>query len=219
MSLIASLKKNQKSAKLDFGIHTSIALRKVDISERTSATGPSSLFLFLNFVKVVDNTVVGEFEASWFKLKNTDERPFENLREMCVQVDALLQCYYTEDEIDVVMKDLFTDNAWTTVKEIEEAKMTSEALKTFMKNFQEKVYTLLSVKTGQTQEDAILRLKLCLNKKGDNVQIPMFGAFVENSNVPEEATKLYFSSYEKKNNSKQGNVSSATTISNSMSNI
>ena len=216
-SLFASLKKDQKSTKLDFGIHSNIALRKVDITEHVGSSGPSAMFLFLNFVKIENNNIVGEFEASWFKPKNTDEKPFEKIRELCIQVDALLKCFYTEEEVDEVMSDLFKMNEWVELDDMKDAKYSSEALKIFMSNFQERVYKLLHPKVGQTQEDAILRLKVCLNKKGDNVTIPTYGAFTELMSVPEEATQLYFSEFEKKNNSKQGNTISAPVAS--MSNI
>ena len=199
-----SLLDKVKVSPLQFGIHKNIVLSKVDITPKKRNGMPTKRFLHLTFTKIDPETGKRKAEStfSWWKLDPTSDNFMTNMKQLLVQLDGILKLYYTEEEIDAQMEDLFKEWKFKTVSDVENYKWKKKDADLFMNKLSEKIAEALKIKIGF--DSTQFKLKLPLDNKGQYPELPRYGVFVESMDVSDEKSTLSFSDYEQKNNALAG---------------
>ena len=210
-NLAGSLLDRAKVAKLGKGIHDNVVITKVDTTERKSNGIPIKKMVYITFATIdtVSKKKKHEAEISWWTLDPSSEYFFSNLREYCVQLNAILGLYMTEDEAFKAMESTFSEFDFTTATEMEEYKWKKSEVTTIQDELASAFATAIEPFVGVNSVP--FRFKLSTDSKGENVAFPSYGVFVEPMTVAE--TKLKFSESELKNQSKAGNTTAVAPAS------
>lgn len=210
-NLTGSLLNRVKVAKLGKGIHDNVVILKVDTQGRkNNQSVPLKKMLFITWATIDPATKKKkqEVELSWWTLEPTSEYFFSNLREFCVQLNAILACYMTEEEAFEAMSTAFDEFEFKSVQEIE----TTKWKRNDVNSIQDTLATLFekAITPFIGIDSTPIRLKISTDPKGENAAYPNYGVFVEPMTVKE--TRLKFSDSELKNHSKAGNTTLAPKV-------
>jgi hypothetical protein len=207
-----SLLNKLKVSQFEKGIHDDCVINKVDIVDRKGQNGPINKMIYITFAQLDANKKrKAETELSWWKPEAGSEYFKTNLQEMCVQLHNILSCYVGEEEAFEAFEGVFESTGVTNAAEIETKKWKKSEVDALFDLIKTKFYTAIEPFIEETTP--MLRVKLTTNFKGEDVEIPKYGKFVE----PMSATTstLKFSDAELKTHSKQGNVAKKSDTANS----
>ena len=210
-----SLLNRAKISQFQKGNHDNVIITGIDIKDRKGQNGPINKMIYIKFAQLKNDKRVAESELAWWKPDPTSEYFVTNLQEMCLQLHNLLEVQIGEEAAFEAFKGVFNDLDIANQIDIHnkkwkqsEVNKLNDALKQAFKESYDKV-----IADGQTP----FRLKLTTNYKGEGVEIPKYGKFVEPMDVEESSLK--FTSSELKAHSKAGIVSSKPSSSTTVATI
>ncbi len=207
-----SLINRAKISEFQKGIFDDVIITNVDTKDRKGQNGPINKMIYIKFAQI--NSVgkrVAESELAWWKPDVTSEYFKTNFQEICLQIHNVLEAYLGEDAAFDVFEHAFEDVAITDHTEIEHRKWKQSELNTIISRLK-KDFTGAITPFINNKEHKI-RLKLSTNYKGEDIEIPKYGKFIESMKI--ESTELKFSVNEIKTHSKAGNVGSGAAASSS----
>ncbi len=196
-----SLLNRAKISQFQKGIYDNVVITGIDIKDRKGQNGPINKMIYIKFAQLKDGKRVAESELAWWKPDPTSEYFVTNLQEMCLQLHNLLEVQIGEDaafdafagvfeEIDGIESQQDIHNKKWKQSEVNKL---NDALKNAFKNAFDKI-----------EAQKPFRLKLTTNYKGEDIEIPKYGKFVEPMDVKE--SQLKFTANELKTHAKAGNV-------------
>lgn len=195
-------------AKLGKGIHENVVISKIDMEDRKKNGLITSKNLFITFATVDPATrkKKAELEMSWWRLNQTSEYFFDNLREMVIQINGILTTVMDEDEVYKAMEDLFADWDFKSVDDMKDHKWKKPDVEKFMTNLKGKFLELIKSHVGLDSK-TLLRVKVTTDKKGEYPEMPKYGTFTES--MEQEESNLRFSDAELRMHSNGGTVQNA----------
>jgi hypothetical protein len=216
-SLAGSLLNRVKVARFSKGIHDNVVITRVDTEERKSKGTPIKKMIYITYAIIDPATKKkkNEGELAWWTLDPTSEYFFDNLRQLCIQLNGLLACYMSEDEAFAVFEKAFDEFEFTAVSDIEAYKWKKKDVDTIQDKLKDLFSTAVAPFIGT--DVAPIRLKVSTDSKGENISYPSYGIFAEPMTV--EQTVLKFSESELKNHSKAGNTSIARPASSALTSL
>ena len=209
-----SLLNRVKTSEFQKGIFDNVMITNIDIKDRKGQNGPINKMIYLKFAQLNDaSKKIAESELSWWKMDITSEYFKTNLQEFCFQLHNILATYTDEDKAFDAFSKVFDVIGITDHNEIGNRRWKQTEFNSLItaikETFLENMTPFINVK------DNLIRLKLSTNYKGEDIEIPKYGSFVESMNV--ENTQLKFSAAELKTHSKAGNMGNTNTITASSS--
>jgi len=201
-----------KVSSLSDGIHSNIYISSVDIEQRKGKNGPINKMVYIKFAQLDSNgKKKAETEVGWWKPDATSDYFKTNLQELCIQLHNILNCFMDEEEAFKAFDDVFESNGITKLENIEGRSWKKSETDALLNSLSEAFETAIAPYVGNTND--LLYLKLPTNYKGEDVEIPRYGRFVEAMAVGD--TTLKFTDAELKTKSKGGNVAkkAVTTMS------
>jgi hypothetical protein len=212
---MSGLLSKAKISQLAMGIHDNCVISNVDIIDRKGNNGPINKMIYIKFTQLDEaNKRKAESELAWWKPDVTTDYFKTNLQEMCIQLHGILTCFMPEEDAFDAFENVFEASGVTDPAEIETKKWKKsevDVLFIALKDAFHKAITPFIAK-----QDAPIRLKLTTNYKGEDIEIPKYGKFVESMTVD---PTLKFSDAELKTHSKAGNVAAASPASSSKATI
>ena len=190
------------------GIHDNCIVSSVDTKERKGRNGIINKMIYLAITKLNnDGKPVAEVEVSWWKPDPTSEYFYTNLLEVAYQTTNLLKAYMPEDEVYKQFDGIFEAFDCKTVKDIEEKKWKQSEVKQLLESISTAFKEAIEPYIGDKEK--LIRVKLTTDHKGQGVEIPKYGPWIEP--MTQEETKLYFTANEEKAHSKAGITSAPRT--------
>ena len=207
-----SLLNRVKTSEFQKGIFDNVIITNIDIKDRKGQNGPINKMIYLKFARLNDaSKKIAESELSWWKLDITSEYFKTNLQEFCFQLHNVLASYTDEDTAFDAFSKVFDVINITDHTEIENRKWKQTELNTLITTIKE---TFLENMTPFINaKDNLVRLKLSTNYKGEDIEIPKYGKFMESMKIKD--TELKFTAAELKTHSKVGNVNTIPASSSS----
>lgn len=203
-----SLLNRVKVPEFQKGIHENIILTNVDMTDRRGANGPINKMVYLKFAQLNESgKKVAESELAWWTPDITNDYFKTNLQEFCAQLHNLLEAYLGEEPAFDVFANVFDDIKVADQAEIETRKWKQSEFKKVIVKIKDAFLAAITPFIGGT--DNTLRVKITTNYKGEDIEIPKYGKFIEPMSI--EKTALLFTPAEIKTHSKAGNVSVAAT--------
>jgi len=197
-----SLLNRTKISNLSKGIHDNMVVTNIDIKDRKGQNGPINKMIYIKFAQITDEGKrLAESELSWWKPDPSSEYFKVNLQEMCLQLHNIVSCYVGEDKAFDAFKDVFNSTV-TSHEEIENKKWKQSEVNTLNTALKDAFVTVMAPFINNTKSK--LRMKLTTNYKGEDVEIPKYGIFLEPMTV--EDSTLKFTAAELKTHSKSGTV-------------
>lgn len=197
-----SLINKAKTSEFQKGIHDNVLITNVDIKDRKGTNGPINKMIYIKFAQFKDGKKVAESELSWWKPDVNSEYFKTNLQELCLQIHNVLEVFIGEDAAFDAFANVFDVVDITDQKEIESRKWKQSeatALLTGIKDaFNEAITPFVN------NSENLIRVKLTTDYKGEGIEMPKYGKFIEPMST--EETKLKFTANELKTHSKAGNV-------------
>jgi hypothetical protein len=192
-----------KVSQLIDGIHPNVMINKVDTKTRKGKNGPINKIIYITLTQLdAEKKRKAEAEVGWWKPDATNDFFKTNLQELCIQLHNILSCFMTEDEAFDVFAGIFEGVGITKVAEIESKSWKKSEVDTLLGSLADTFKEAITPYIGNSDE--LLYLKLATNYKGEDIEIPKYGKFVEPMSIGE--TTLKFTDAELKNKSKAGNV-------------
>lgn len=176
MGLLNSIRNNSRQASLEAGLHNDMYLKAIDIKDRKVNGLVIKKNCFIKFAKLNTKTggIIGETEVSWFRFDFDSEYVVENAVEQLAQMVAILELFYTPEEVDeqfTVLEEFATPEEFT-------AKLTTKVgAKELNEAINAKMAIMLEPLCGDTEK--LFRIKLVYDKTGKYLQTPQYGDFVE----------------------------------------
>lgn len=202
-----SLRNRAKTSEFQKGIHAPVMITNVDIEDRKGANGPINKMIYIKVAQMLDDKKVAESEISWWKPDVTSEYFKTNLQELCLQLHNVLEAYIGEDKAFEAFSTVFDFLGLDDYKEIESRKWKQSEISILFTNLKKSFIDAISPYINRA--DCPVYLKLTTNYKGEDVEIPKYGKFIEPMSVGE--TKLKFTLAELKTHTKAGNMEVANT--------
>jgi len=204
-----SLLNRTKISSLSKGIHDSIVITNIDTKDRRGQNGPINKMIYIKFAQITDDGKrLAESELSWWKPDPSSEYFKINLQEICLQLHNIVSCYVGEDKAFDAFKDVFNSTV-TSHEELEDKKWKQSEVNTLNTALKDAFVTVMTPFINST--DSKLRMKLTTNYKGEDVEIPKYGLFLEPMTVTDSMLK--FTAAELKTHSKSGTVIAKTAAS------
>lgn len=198
-----SLLNRAKTSEFQKGIFDNVIITNVDTQDRKGQNGPINKMVYIKFAQINDTgKKVSESELAWWKPDVTSEYFKTNLQEICLQMHNVLEAYLKEDPAFDVFNDIFENIGISDQIEIETRKWKQSEVNLIIGNL--KAAFLKAITPYINNNEHLIRLKLSTNYKGEDIEIPKYGYFVEPMTV--ETTELKFTTNELKTHSKSGNV-------------
>jgi len=195
-----SLLNRAKISEFQKGIHDNVIITGVDIKDRKGQNGPINKMIYIKFAQLKDGKRVAESELAWWKPDPTSEYFVTNLQEMCLQLHNILETQIGEEEAFNTFSGVFEDLGITDKKEVYDRKWKQSEVNKLI----ESLKTAFKTATDKIEDWKPFRLKLTTNYKGEDIEIPKYGKFVEPMDVEESTLK--FTANELKTHSKAGNT-------------
>jgi hypothetical protein len=203
-------------ANLQKGIHNNCFIKGVDIEERKGKNGIINKMVYIDIAKLgKNNKPTAGVEVSWWKPDPTSDYFITNLQEMCLQLHNLLAAYVGDEEAFKAFSKVFDSVGIKDYNEIERKKWKQSEVNTLIKALSEAFKEAIDPYVGDSTK--LIRVKLTTNYKGEGVEVPKYGLWVEP--MSKESTELYFTDAEVKTHSKSGitagnNGTSVSTVLN-----
>jgi len=198
-----SLLNRAKISEFSKGIHDNCIITNIDIKDRKGKNGPINKMIYIKFAQISDTGKrLSESELSWWKPDPTSEYFKVNLQEMCLQLHNIVSCYIGEDAAFDAFDKVFDDLDLNSHLDIENKKWKQSEVNTL--NAALKGAFVTAITPFLNNDEKLVRLKLTTNYKGEDIEIPKYGIFLEP--MSEEKTKLKFTANELKTHSKAGTV-------------
>jgi len=193
-----------KVSTLADGIHSNIYISAVDTATRKGKNGPINKMIYIKYAQIDSNgKKKAEAELGWWKPDATSDYFKTNLQELCIQLHNILSCFMEDEDAFAVFAGIFEDQGIKKLSDIEGKKWKKSEVDTLLKDLSTAFETAITPHLNNT--DDLLYLKLATNYKGEDIEIPKYGRFIEPMSVGD--TTLKFTDSELKTKSKAGNVS------------
>jgi len=210
-----SLLNRAKISEFSKGIYDNCRITNIDIKDRKGKNGPINKMIYIKFAQLNEaGKRLSESELAWWKPDPTSDYFKVNLQEMCLQLHNIVSCYMSEDEAFEVFKDVFNDLDIEKHEDIENKKWKLSEVSTL--NIALKDAFVAAMTPFLNSEEFPIRVKLTTNYKGEDIEIPKYGLFMEP--MSKEKTSLKFTANELKTHSKAGNVKVGTSTAVSSTN-
>jgi hypothetical protein len=212
---VRSLLNRVKTSEFQKGIFDNVLITSVDTQDRKGQNGPINKMIYIKFAQLNDaGKKVSESELGWWKPDVASEYFKTNLQEICLQVHNVASAYVGDDAAFDAFSTVFDFLDLEDQSEIETRKWKQSELNTVITNLKTSFETVITPFINNTEK--LVRLKLSTNYKGEDIEIPKYGKFVEPMTV--ETTELKFTTNELKTHSKVGNVETKGAASSSNTN-
>jgi hypothetical protein len=210
-----SLLNKVKTSEFSKGIFDNVIITGVDVQDRKGANGPINKMVYIKFAQI-DETgkKLKESELSWWKPDITSEYFKTNLQEICLQLHNVLEAYIGEEEAFNAFSTVFDFLELDSHEEIETRRWKQSELSALINELKESFETAITPYINKM--DQLIRLKITTNYKGEDIEIPKYGKFVESMSV--EKSTLEFTANEIKTHSKAGTVTTAAATAPSSTN-
>jgi hypothetical protein len=197
-----SLLSRVKISELQKGIHDNVVITNVDIKDRRGQNGPINKMIYIKFSKLNDSGKrLAESELAWWKPDPTSEYFVTNLQELCLQLHNILEVYIGEEKAFEAFSDVFSDiKGIETHQDIHNKKWKQSEVNTLLTNLKSAFKDAMD--SALKDSEVKFRLKLTTNYKGEDIEIPKYGKFVESMDV--NPSTLKFTTSELKTHSKSG---------------
>lgn len=191
-------------ARLGKGIHDNVVITKVDIEKRRIKGQPIKKLIYITYATVDPTTrkKKQEVELAWWELDPSSQYFFTNLRELLVQIDGILKCYMSEEDVNKAMENTFTMFDGMSVSDIEVHAWKRSELDQLCDELAATFAAAIKPFVGVS--GPLIRFKLSLDYKGEAVAYPKYGIFTEAMTV--DPTNLKFTDAELRDQSKAGNT-------------
>ena len=205
-----SLLNRAKTSEFQKGIFDNVMITNVDTQDRKGQNGPINKMVYIKFAQVSDTgKKICESELAWWKPDIANDFFKTNLQEICLQLHNVLEAFIGEEAAFDAFAGVFESLNITEQSEIETRKWKQSELNALIVSIKESFEKAITPSVKNS--DKLLRLKVTTNFKGEDIEIPKYGKFVEPMTVTE--TELKFTTNELKTHSKVGNVAVKTTAS------
>lgn len=209
-----SLLNRVKTSDFQKGIFDNVMITNVDTQDRKGQNGPINKMVYIKFAQVnSDGKKMCESELAWWKPDVSNEFFKTNLQEICLQLHNVLEGFIGEDLAFEAFNDVFESIGITDQSEIETRKWKQSELNLLITNLKASFEKAITPYINDSEH--LLRIKITTNFKGEDIEIPKYGKFIEPMTV--EKTELKFTTNELKTHSKAGNVEAKATSSPSTS--
>ena len=183
------------------GIHDNCIISGVSTDERKGKNGIINKMIYLTITKLNnDGKPVAEVEVSWWNPDPSTEYFYDNLLELSYQLVNVLKAYMPEDEVYKAFEGIFENHGCNSVKDIETKKWKQSEVKSLLKDIAAAFKNAIAPYVGDKSKT--IRVKLATDYKGQGVEIPRYGDWVEP--MTQEETRLFFTANEEKIASKAG---------------
>ena len=200
-----SLLNRAKTSEFQKGIFDNVIITNVDTQDRKGQNGPINKMVYIKFAQINETgKKVSESELAWWKPDVTSEYFKTNLQEICLQMHNLLEAYLGEEKAFDEFTHVFDSISISDQIEIETRKWKQSEVNLVIGNLKTAFKKAITPYINNNKH--LIRLKLSTNYKGEDIEIPKYGYFVEPMTV--EKTELKFTTNELKTHSKAGNVES-----------
>ena len=205
-----SLLNKAKTAEFQKGIFDNVMITNVDTQDRKGNNGPINKMIYIKFAQINETgKKLHESELAWWKPDITSEFFQDNLREICFQLHNVLEVFIGEEEAYNAFEGVFEALNITDQVEIGTRKWKQSEVNALIVSLKASFEKAITPWINNTEH--LMRLKLTTNFKGEDIDFPKYGKFVEPTTVTE--TTLKFTSNELKTHSKAGNVEVKTIVS------
>ena len=207
-----SLLNRAKTSEFQKGIFDNVIITNVDTKDRKGQNGPINKMIYIKFAQLNESgKKVSESELAWWKPDITSEYFKTNLQEICLQLHNVLEAYLGEDAAFDAFSEIFAGLELTDQAEIETRRWKQSELNVVINDLKTSFVTAITPFVDDSE--SLIRLKLSTNYKGEDIEIPKYGKFLESMKV--EKTELRFTTNELKTHSKAGNVEGKAAASSS----
>ncbi len=207
-----SLLNRAKTSEFQKGIFDNVIITNVDTKDRKGQNGPINKMIYIKFAQLNESgKKVSESELAWWKPDITSEYFKTNLQEICLQLHNVLEAYLGEDAAFDAFSEIFAGLELTDQAEIETRRWKQSELNVVINDLKTSFVTAITPFADDSE--SLIRLKLSTNYKGEDIEIPKYGKFLESMKV--EKTELRFTTNELKTHSKAGNVEGKAAASSS----
>ena len=204
-----SLLNRAKISEFEKGIFDDVIITNVDTKDRKGQNGPINKMIYIKFAQLKDGKRIAESELAWWKPDVTSEWFKVNFQEICLQLHNVLEAYLGEDKAFDVFTNVFDSLDIKDHTELEDRKWKQSELSELITNL--KTSFSGAIAPFINDEDSKIRLKLSTNYKGEDVEIPKYGKFIESMEA--KSSQLKFTANELKTHSKAGNVENGAAAS------
>ena len=190
VNFFAKWKAENTSARLGYGIHTPVVIKKVDTTPRKKQDGSiMKVAMFITYTQVDANRMpVAEIEEFIFWPKHDGKLdPKDAVMRYMNHLSEILEPWYPMDQINQVL-DPFTPLNLTTMEEFDKMARTKKGMTTIIDEVNKIFSTVMAPLTG-IQSEYQYRLKVTYQEDGRGVEIPPYD-FIEAASVPKEESKL-----------------------------
>lgn len=207
-----SLLNRAKTSEFQKGIFDNVYITAVDTKDRKGKNGPINKMVYIKFAQLNDvGKKIAESELSWWKPDVTSEYFKTNLQEICLQLHNIVEVFLGEDKAFDAFQTVFDVIDIEDHKELDDKKWKQSELTAVITALKDTFVKVITPYVNNSE--APLRMKLSTNFKGEDIEIPKYGSFVESMSV--EKTELKFTAGELKTHSKSGNVEGDATAASS----
>ena len=197
-------------AQLQKGIHEGCYISKVDIKDRKGKNGIINKMVYITINKMgKKGKPVASAEVAWWKPDPTTDYFKTNLQEIALQLHDTLTAYVGEDKAFEAFEGVFEGVGIKKHTEIETKKWKQSEVNKLLTAMSEAFEKAIKPFVGDKEK--LTRIKLTTNYKGEGVEIPKYGLWVEPMTA--EDSKLFFTDNELKAHSKGGITDTAGAAS------
>ncbi len=203
MAIKRSLLNRAKTSEFQKGIFDNVIITNVDTQDRKGQNGPINKMIYIKYAQLNESgKKISESELAWWKPDVSSEYFKVNLQEICLQLHNILEAYLGEDKAFDVFNKVFDVIEIEDHADIETRKWKQSELNLIISSL--KIAFTDAITPFVNDSENLIRLKLSTNYKGEDIEIPKYGKFIESMKV--ENTELKFTTNELKTHSKAGNV-------------
>ncbi len=205
-----SLLNRAKISEFQKGVFDNVYITNVDTVDRKGQNGPINKMIYIKFAQLNGGGKrVAESELAWWKPDVTSEWFKVNFQEICLQLHNVLEAYVGEDKAFEAFATVFDDLGIKDHTELEDRKWKQSEVNVLITNLKTSFSAAITPFINDGEHP--IYLKLSTNYKGEDIEIPKYGKFVEAMSVGK--TTLKFTANELKTHSKAGNVESKDSAS------
>ena len=208
-----SLLNRAKISEFQKGIHENVTITNIDIKDRKGQNGPINKMIYIKFAQLnTEGKRVAESEMAWWKPDPSSEYFVTNLQEMCLQLYNILEIYIGEDRAFDSFSTVFEGFEFESHQDIHNKKWKQSDVNTLNSNLKTAFTEALA--NVEDVPNIKFRMKVTTNYKGEGIEIPKYGKFVEL--LETTPSNLKFSASEIKTHSKSGITEKKTTNASSV---
>ncbi len=206
-----SLLNRTRISELTKGIHSNCIISSIDTKDRKGQNGPINKMIYIKFTQLNETKRLAESELAWWKPDPTSEYFQVNLQEMCLQLHNIVESFVGEEPAFDAFAKVFDTVGIKSHEDIANKKWKQSEVNTLFTALKSSFVDVITPYISDL--DKKFRMKLTTNYKGEGVEMPKYGKFIEPMEVTD--SNLKFTDAELKTHSKAGIVDKKDTAASS----